>query len=334
MNNKIILDVDSVGDDILAIIFGLLNEETNVIGITTVVGASGSDISHATNVALKSVEVTGKNIPVYSGETNPINFKESEVEGDPVKPFDQFADKYQETFHQFNEPFNDIKLKPEKQNAIDYIIETINENPHEITIVTTGPLTNIAQAIKKDPTIVNKLKEMFVLGGAFKVPANITPVVEYNIYGDPEAANMVLNSDVKITLVPLDVCECQDASGSMLTRDDLEDLKRFGKKSMAVDFIINKFPIYIDMWREKFDLVGFPMDDVITLALVAYPDICEYTDWVHVDVELEGKLTRGQTIAHFGHRIMEFPATDRKNVRIAKSIDGRKFIKLFKDTLS
>lgn len=330
---KLILDIDSVGDDILAVLFGLTDQNINIDAITTVTGASG-DIQHATWVALNTIEVTGQVIPVYAGESKPLEYKESDVEGDPVNFYDAYKEKFGKRLEKFNEVQTEPTHKEEEESAVDFIIRTVLENKNETTIVTTGPLTNLAQAMLKEPEIENYIEHAFVLGGAFKVPANITPVAEYNIYADPEAANIVLNSNIPITLVPLDVCETNQVADSMLTRDDLYDIETFGNNTPVEQFIVDKFPIYIDIWREKFKFVGFPMDDIITLALVAYPELCTYTDWVHVDVETQGDLARGQTIAHFGEQILNNPHKNKKNVRIADSIDGRKFMQLFKSAIA
>ena len=137
---------------------------------------------------------------------------------------------------------------------------------------------------------------------------------------------------MKITLVPLDVCENNRFADGMLTRDHLADL-HYGGTGKVVDFIIDKYPIYIDIWREYFQLGGFPMDDVITLALAANPELCEYTENVFVDVELDGEIARGQTVAYFGKQIVKNPKRENRNIRIAKSIDGKKFMNLFVDTV-
>lgn len=328
----VILDIDSVGDDILAVLYGALNPRINLLGITTVNGACGS-IEQAVNVALNTVELTGKNIPVYAGADRMLSPKKSDGEGDPVNFDEELRWKFGDRLDKFNEIASKPARKPEPISAVDFIINSINERPGEITLVTTGPVTNIAQALRKDPSIASKVKRAYVLGGAFHIHGNITPVTEYNIWADPEAAKIVLNSDMKITLVPLDVCENNQFADGMLTRDHLAEMHQEGKGAV-VDYIVNKFPIYIDIWREFFQLGGFPMDDVITLALAADPDLCEYTKDVFVDVELEGKIARGQTIAYFGRQIIKNESRKHKNTQIAKSIDGKRFMNLFVKTIS
>lgn len=327
----VILDIDSVGDDILAVLYGALSSRINLLGITTVNGACGS-IEQAVNVALNTVELTGKKIPVYAGADRMLSLRKSDAEGDPVNFDEELRWKFGDRLDKFNEIASNPVKEPEPISAVDFLIKSFHERPGEITLVTTGPVTNIAQALLKDPSIALKIKRAYILGGAFDIPGNITPVTEYNIWADPEAAKIVLNSDMKITLVPLDVCENNQFADGMLTRDHLAEM-HYENKGAVVDYIVNKFPIYIDIWREFFQLGGFPMDDVITLALAADPDLCEYTKEVFVDVELEGEITRGQTIAYFGRQIIKNERSEHKNTQIAKSIDGKQFMNLFVKTI-
>lgn len=328
----IILDVDSVGDDMLAILYSILNPELNVLGITTVNGACGS-LQQALWVAMNMVELTGQNIPVYAGESEMLAPQQDDTDGDPVNFDDALRWKYGDRLDEFNLPAEKPVKTPETKRACDYIIETVNNRPGEITIVTTGPVTNLAVALQKDPGLAKKIKKAYILGGSFQVPGNITPVTEYNIWADPEAAKAVLTSDIpEIVLVPLDVCETNAFADSMMTRDHLADLEAEGSGAV-VDFIVRKFPIYIDIWREFFQLGGFPMDDVITVALAADESFCGYTEDVAVDVELEGRLTRGQTVAFFGKQIVRNPLKDHRNVKIANRINGKRFMNRFVEVI-
>lgn len=327
----IILDVDSVGDDILAIIYAALNKEINVLGITTVNGACGS-IEQAVKVALNIVKLTGKDIPVYKGEAEAIKIKKPNVNGDPVNFDEELRWKLKDRLNGFNAPEKEPTNQVETISAIDFIVNSFNERPNEITLVTTGPMTNIARALEKDASIAKRVKHAYILGGCFHSPGNITPVSEYNIWADPEAAKIVLNSDMAITLVPLDVCEDNKVAAGMLTRDHIADLNNYGS-SEIINYITNKFPIYIDIWREFFQLGGFPMDDVITVALAANPELCSYSENVFVDIETEGEIARGQTVAYFGKQIIKNELKEHRNTRIATNILGKEFMNLFVDTV-
>ena len=332
MKKKMILDIDSVGDDILAVLFTALNKNIDLLGVTTVAGACG-DIRQAAWVALHTIELTDRDIPVYAGASDPFSPQASDSSGDPVNFFEEVRWKFGDRLLEFNTPAIKPSTEAREEHAADYLVREFNRHPGEITLVTTGPLTNIALALEKDPSIAKKIKEAYVLGGAFQTYGNITPVTEYNIFADPEAANIVLNSDMKITLVPLDVCENNQFADSMLTRDHIADMEYAASGNKIVTFIAEKYPIYIDVWREYFQLGGFPMDDVMTAALASDEDLCRYSEPVHVEVELSGKLTRGQTIPFFGYQINKYPQRAHKNVRIAQWIDGKRFMNLFVETI-
>ena len=327
---KIILDIDSVGDDILAVFFAALHPDFDLLGINAVSGASGS-INQATKVALHTVEVTGKKIPVYRGAEGPLVKEQKNLLGDPVNFFASLEGKYGDRLQEMNKA-EETSLFEEKEAAWDFIIRMAQQYGKKLSIVCTGPTTNLALAIQKDPSIATTIDEVFVLGGAFHIPGNITPVSEYNMFADPEAAQIVFTSGASVTLVPLDICENNLFADSMLTRDALFDITS-NSQSPVAKYMERKFPVYIDVWRSYFQLVGFPMDDVITAALAVREDLCTYTKRCHVEVVLEGRLTRGQTIAFNGIQIYDYPNRKMENVRIAQTVEGKKFMNLFVDTI-
>ena len=328
---RLILDIDSVGDDILALLYCAKEKTLKLEGVTTVIGASGS-IEQATKVALNTLYIANRqDIPVYKGAERPIVGHPKEVMEKPVKINEELKDIFGDRIKGFNPPAKKPNHKEQDKHAIDFIIETVMSNPNEISIVATGPLTNIGMAILQEPELSENIKECYIMGGVFKTPGNMTPVVEYNIWNDPEAAKIVFNSGVPITLIPLDICEDNSAADSMFTRDDIFDLSLMNNNKVA-SYIADFLPLYIDIWREYFKLVGFPMDDVIAAAVLVDDSLCKMTDRVYIDVETEGELTRGQCIAFFGNQILVKPKN--KNTRICTSVDGLKFKNMFKYTIS
>lgn len=326
----IILDIDSVGDDMLAVLYAAHHPDIDILGITTVNGACGS-IEQANHVALKMVELTGKEIPVYSGAAEMLNPRKDSVDGDPVNFEEVLRPKLGERLDKFNEVMSPTARKVEEMKAEDFIIQMAYQYEKELVVVTTGPTTNLAKALCKDKTIAEKIGKVYMLGGNFQIAGNITPASEYNIWADPEAAQVILRSDLQVVLVPLDICENNEFADGMMTRDHLADLS-VGAGPVC-RFIMDKFPIYIDIWREFFQLAGFPMDDVITVALVAEEELCTYSEPVFVDIELNGDITRGMTVAYFGHQIVHNVRKEHRNVRIAQSVQGKKFMNLFVETL-
>jgi len=328
---RIILDVDSAGDDILAVLFAAASPHLRLEGVTTVTGAAGG-IEQVTNVVLNTLTLAGReDIPVAAGAWRPIvgNAK-ADMEA-PVHFEKRLVARFGDRLKAFNPKAPPPNRPAIGRHAVDFILDTARAAPGEITLVTTGPLTNAAMAILQETELLRLLKRLLVLGGCFSTPGNMTPVTEYNIWADPEAARIVLNSDADKILVPLDVCEDNRAATGMLTRDDLADLTAAATNNPVVAMIADVFPIYIDIWREFFDLVGFPMDDVITAALAFAPDLCIMTEPLFVDVVLDGRIARGQTVAHRGRQIL--PGGGAKTTRICTDIDGRRFLSIFKETM-
>ncbi|WP_421850483.1 nucleoside hydrolase [Oricola sp.] len=328
---KIILDVDSAGDDILAILFALGCDDIDLLGVTGVAGAAGS-IDQVTNVVLNTASLAGRDdLPVAAGAYRPFVGNSAADMDAPVNFEKTLRDRFGKRLEKFNPPAPQPVRPPMDKHATDFIIDTVRANPGEVSIVATGPQTNIAMALNLAPDLVDLVRQIVVLGGCFTTPGNITPVSEYNIWADPEAARVVLRSGAPVVLVPLDVCEDNRVAASMLTRDDLADLAAAHPESKVVRHICQEFPIYIDIWREFFSLVGFPLDDAIAVAAVTHPEFFEMSKPRFVDVALSERLVRGQTVAFTGRQILEFegPATSR----ICQGLDGRSFLELFKASI-
>lgn len=328
---RIILDVDSAGDDILAILFAVGCKGIKLEGVTSVTGAAGG-IEQVTNVVLNTLTLAGRDdMPVAAGAYRPIVGNSKADMMAPVHFEKQLQDRFGDRLKGFNPPAPPPIRKAMDKHAIDFIIETVRANPGEISIVATGPQTNIALALQMAPDIAGLVKQIVVLGGCFQTPGNITPVSEYNIWADPEAARVVLRSGAPVILVPLDVCEDNRVAASMLTRDDLNDLTSLHPDSKVVSYVGDTFPIYIDIWREFFELVGFPLDDAIAVSTVLHPEFFEMTEPLFVDVALSERLVRGQTVAFQGRQILPFSGP--KTTRICRNLDGRKFLTLFKNAI-
>jgi purine nucleosidase len=328
---RIILDVDAAGDDILAVLFAAASPHLKLEGVTTVTGAAGS-IDQVTNVILNVLTLAGRHdVPVAAGAWRPIV---GNAKADMEAPV-HFEKRLLARFGDRLSSFNPKALPPSRpsiaRHAVDFLLDVTGVAPGEITLITTGPLTNVAMAMLQDREFGKRLKRLIVLGGAFSTPGNMTPVSEYNIWADPEAARTVLTADVDKILVPLDVCEDNSAATGMLTRDDLADLVAATKDNPVVAMIDKVFPIYIDIWREFFDLVGFPMDDVITTALAFAPDLCTMSEPLFVDVALNDRVARGQTVAYRGRQIL--PGGGPKTTRICVDVNGRRFLRIFKETM-
>jgi purine nucleosidase len=329
---RIILDVDSAGDDILAVLFAAASPHIRLEGVTTCTGAAGP-IEQVTNVMLNTLSLAGReDIPVAAGAWRPIVGNSKADMQAPVHLEKKLIARFGDRLANFNPPAPKPRHNAIARHAVDFILDKARAAPGEITLVTTGPLTNAGMAFLQEPNLGRLLKRLIVLGGTFMTPGNMTPLSEYNIWADPEASRIVLNAELDKILVPLDVCEDNRAATGMMTRDDLADMRAAAKDNPVVAMIDRVFPIYIDIWREFFDLVGFPMDDVITAALAFAPELCTMTEPLFVDVVLDGRLARGQTVAYRGRQIL--PGGGSKTTRICTGIDGRRFMQIFKSTMA
>lgn len=190
---SVLIDCDPGSDDALAILAALNSSDLDVVGLTTVGG--NATIEDTTRNALATLEVAGRSdVPVWRGAGRPL-----------VGEF-----RYGYDYH--GEAGVGIRLDPpttreEPETAFDAIVRSALERPGELTLVALGPLTNVAQAIRLEPRLVDEIAEIIVMGGAVESPGNITEHAEFNIYNDPAAANVVFGCGASVTLVGLDVTE-------------------------------------------------------------------------------------------------------------------------------
>jgi inosine-uridine nucleoside N-ribohydrolase len=310
MKRKIIIDTDPGQDDAVAILLALASpDELDVLAIVAVAGNVG--LAQNAKNALKVVELSGRTeVPVYAGSVRPMRRKlisgahvhgESGLDG-PDLP----------------EP----KIKLEPQHGVDFLVDTLlAADPGSITLCTLGPLTNIAMALVKAPAIVRGIAEIVMMGGAYFEVGNITPSAEFNIFVDPEAADVVLRSGVKITMIPLDVTH-----GVLSTRARLDCIAGLGNRvGEAVDEMLS--------FSERFDLnkygeAGAPLHDPCVIAYLLKPELFEGRE-INVTVETHSELTMGLTVADWW-RITDRP----RNVLYLRRADADGFYALLTERLA
>lgn len=307
MARPIVLDVDPGIDDALAIALATASRELEVRGITCVSGNAHVDKTSIN--ALKVLEaIHVDNIPVTKGMARPLA-RELEVAEDF-----HGADGLGDT----GLPLSKLKLNP--KNAVDFLTEETRKNPKSLTVIATGPLTNIATAIQRDPGFVANVKELVIMGGAYNVTqygyGNMNPVAEFNIYVDPEAAKQVFNSGIPITAVGLDVTADPNAS---LTKQLFEKLEASVSARARLSVAVVKRLI------ARYGFVH--LHDPMAVAVVVDPSLVT-TKKYHVDVETVSELTRGQTVTD---RREWLPDSYRRppNVNVCTSIDGERFLGMF-----
>ena len=300
--NKIIIDTDTAGDDTIAILTALHNFD--VLGITITGG--NVDFDQQIDNALYTTEIAGyDNIPVYPGYEGPIfGQDESHTTVEDVHGSDGMGDSF------FSKP----KRSAEDSHAIDFIIKTVNENPGEVTLLAIAPLTNIAMAIKKDPTIVDKVKHLYIMGGTNNALGNIVPSAEYNFYVDPEAAKLVLQSGIEMTMVGWDMCTDYSLMFDK-EHEEIEALATKGSKFFTdVNRVVKKFN------KEVHKLDGTTHPDTLLVAIAADEKIMSQSNKYFVDVETKGELTRGYSLVDINGRLDKEP-----NVRVCEKVDRERF---------
>ncbi len=297
---RIILDTDPGIDDALALFLALASPEVQLEAITTTHGNVNIDLT--TRNALALLELTGHTeVPVVRGSVNPLvreYVSAAHVHGgtglgDVVLP----------------EP----TLQPIRQHASDYLIERIQAAPGELTLVAVGPLTNLALAVRRAPSIASQVREVLIMGGALRVPGNITPAAEFNIYGDPHAARVVLHAGWPIKLVSLDVTNI-----TAVTREQVRALAANG--SPITRFINEMTRFYFEVFGPATGNSVLRLHDPLCLAAAFRPDFITWEP-AYVDVELTGTLTQGETVAYFNRPGMPTP-----NVQASVGVDAAGFV--------
>jgi len=302
---KIILDVDTGIDDAIGIMLACASPELNIQAITTVSG--NIDLVSATRNTLRILKtIKHEGIPVFAGEKTPLKRDvryATEIHGN-CGLAGQLADVDVEEKLE--------KVLSNKITAVDYIIETVKANKGEITIIMTGPETNFAKALEIEPGLENWVKEVIIMGGAADMIGNESPVAEFNIAIDPEAAEMVFGSKANVTMVGLDV-----TTKALLTRDRISEIT--GNDAVR-NFVHGATFDYMDRFHTKHGIYGCCMHDPLAVSVAIDPELI---GTVHrfVGVETNSIYCDGMTVCDFDNRWIREP-----NVHVAMEIDPKVFI--------
>ena len=274
---KIIIDTDPGQDDAVAILLALASPEIELLGITAVAGNVPLDLTERN--ARMICELAGRrDIPVFAGAAAPLSRKLVTAEYVHGKTgLDGIAQP---------EPTMPLQAA----HAVDFLIETLRrEPPGSITLVPIGPLTNIASAFTRAPDIVARVGRIVLMGGAYFEVGNVTPAAEFNIYVDPEAAEIVFRAGVPLVVVPLDVTH-----KALTTRSRIEAFRALGTPVGAAVASWTDFFERFDM--AKYGSEGAPLHDPCTIAYILRPDLFTGRH-VNVEIETSGRLTTGMTVA-------------------------------------
>lgn len=315
---RVIIDTDPGTDDALAILLALNSPEFKVEALTVVPGNVPAPLGLQN--ALKLVSLANRcDVPVAGGAQHPLNQKLITAE----------------FWHGKNGMANielpAPKCKADSRFGPDLIIELIHKYPHEITLIPIGPLTNIALAVSKDPSIAPLAKEVVIMGGSIS-GGNVNAAAEANIYNDPEAASIVFNAGwPSLTMVGSDIGE-----RTLFTRKQLAELEAQPGPQNQLVIGIAKFLLGM---AEKYGDIGTAMYDPTAVGVALDPSIVT-TKPMHVDVETRGEFTRGETVAnrrnaiernvlHGDHYEIEALDPVQPNAKVCVEVDAEKFLNLF-----
>lgn len=309
---KIILDLDTGIDDAMALAYALGHKDAEVLAVTSIYGNVETD--QAAKNASAILKLLGReDIPVYIGAKGAL-----EADGDYVQ------EEASGRIHGKNGIAN-VELETgsnivEDQDAVDYLIEQADKLGEDLTIVSTGPLTNIALAFEKNPEAMGKIKELVAMGGALTVPGNVSPFAEANFNKDSKANNIVFQSGIKITMIGLDV-----TLRTLLTIDDIDSWKQGSDAAKNMyEIVTYYFKAYEDQYE---DLAGCALHDPLAVSVALDKDWVEGAQFNVQSLygEQEGRIVQDHAARNEGK--------DR-NVRVALEVDGPKYTEHFVKTIN
>ncbi|MGE6375861.1 nucleoside hydrolase [Peribacillus muralis] len=307
MKKKLILDVDTGIDDAIGIILAVKSRQFDILAITTVNGNVSLDT--ATLNTCKILDMLGEqDISVIKGANAPLirpSFFEHRIHGE-----DGIGGALA------NVP---VTKRPDEGFAADFIINSILNFPEEVTLIMTGPLTNLALAVKKCPQITQLVKEVIFMGGVVQGGGNVTPTSEYNAFVDPEAAKIVLHAGFRsITQVGLDVTR-----KVLLSEEHIQAIQN----QELADYISESTSDYRKRYFERNGVWACAMHDPLAVGIALQKDLVTTKEY-YVDIETKSEICDGQMVCDFQNRLMK-PA----NAHVCLDVDAEAFFDLFIRTI-
>ncbi len=301
-NRRLWIDTDTASDDAVAIVMALRHPNTEVIGMSVVIG--NVPVEMGVQNALYTAELCGKSIPVHAGAALPL-----------VRPFATAQHAHGV------DGMGDIGLPlmgraATSNDAIRAMIEAFRKEPGELELVALGPLTNLALAIRIEPQFASWVKRCVIMGGTGVLPGNATPLSEFNWWIDPESVHIVLESGMKVEMVGWDVSLADSVIDTDLA-EELRNLGPLGQFSIDIQKALRRFI------QEVTGRTGFDLPDPIAMAVALEPDIATNEAHLRVEVSLGLGHERGQTIVdHLGNTKRE------PNCRVVYRVDRERFIEM------
>lgn len=316
---RLIIDTDlgmgTVGsdpEDGMAILYALNAPDVRVDGLTLVQG--NVPIAHSWPNAHHLLTLVGcPDLPVHAGAVLPRNPNRRRLQ---TAWLDQRAAVPQTV------PAVAAPVGPPGGSAAAFICRTVLGAPGKVTVVAIGPLTNIAAAIEAEPEVATAMASLVIMGGTVAVPGNVTPAAEFNIWMDPEAADVVFRSGAPITMVGLDVCH-----RTSFDRDRAARLRRNG--SPLAGFVADAAESWIDVREQLFpEHEALHLYDTLAVAAAIEPDLLE-THGALVDVETSDGPAQGMTVTYRNDILREFLTGRGPNAAVAVDVDNTRFAQHF-----
>lgn len=303
---KVIIDCDPGVDDGVALLLAFAARDSlEILGITTVAGNVSAKLT-ARNACILREIAARDDVPIHAGCERPL--KRNPIEAGHFHGESGLGDL----------PIFEPRRSAEADHAVDWLVRTLLAAPaRSISLVVTGPLTNIATALLREPTIVDAMREIAIMGGARSEGGNITASAEYNIYADPHAAQIVFSADVEIVAFGLDVTHQVRATPARI-----ENIERLGTRSAVATANLLSFATYLPANSPAAQ--GSPLHDPCPIAWLIEPTLFEFRR-CHIEVETESSLTAGHTAVEFRPDV-----APRQNVRWGVRADSEAIFDLLR----
>jgi purine nucleosidase len=298
---RLVVDTDTAADDPVALVMALRHPGVRVEAITVVAG--NVPVDRGVQNALYTLELLEERVPVFRGAEAPLLA--------PLKT---------SQFIHGEDGMGDIGLplhgrEPYPEHAVDVLLETAERYPGEVELVTLGPLTNVAMALHRDPSFSGKVKGCVMMGGASDHLGNMTPVAEFNVWVDPEAAKVVFSSGMPLKMVGLDISR----KHAVFTPDEAAKLRGVG--TPLAEFCVDIQRVLLNEWDG-----GFELPDPIAMAVALDPAVATRTERRFVAVETGGEWCRGQTVVD--HHEMTVVGGYEPNVEVVEEASRERFLEL------
>jgi len=308
MARHFLIDTDTASDDAVALVLALRHPGVQVEAITVVAG--NVPVDQGVQNALYTVELCGQSVPVYRGMPGPL-----------IQPLETAQSVHGQ------DGMGDIGLplagrSPAPGHAVQVLIDTIHRFSGDITLVTLGPLTNIAVALRQDPSIARAIAECIIMGGTGRGHGNVTPVAEYNLWADPDAAKIVFESRMPIKMVGWDISRTY----AVLGPEDGAALRAMGTPLAHFCIDIQRSVQQFALTTTKLD--GFDLPDPIAMAIALDPAVATDTAHCFVAIEAESDLCRGQSVVdRLGYLGCE------PNVEVVNEASRERFVQMLFDAV-